>query len=204
MKPLTEKQQKLLNYVERRLRNNSPPSHREIAQHFGLAQNAVYQLIRYLKKKGYLTNSGGHRGLRLSKPYLDSTQQNKGIPIVGRVAAGEPILAQEHIEGYAEANELFGQTDDTFILKVAGDSMVDAGIMDGDFVIVKITSEIGNGQIGVALINDEATVKRIYIRRNKIALEPANKSAAYKTIYLKKDGGDVRIIGKVTACFRKM
>ena len=204
MNPLTEKQQKLLNYVERRLRNNSPPSQREIAQHFGLAQNAVCQLISYLKKKGYLINTGGHRGLRLSKPYLDSTRQNKGIPIVGRVAAGEPILAEEHIEGYAEANELFGPADDTFILKVAGDSMVDAGIMDGDFVVVKITSEIGNGRIGVALINDEATIKRIYIRRNKIALEPANKSGAYKTVYIKKDSGDVRVIGKVTAVFRKI
>jgi len=204
MEPLTAKQQKVLNYIERRLQKDSPPSQREIAQYFGLAQNAVYQLIRYLRKKGYLAGSGGHRGLRLSKAYLDETRQTEGIPIIGRVAAGEPILAEENVEGYINPKELFGPAGSTFILKVAGDSMVDAGIMDGDFVVVRLTSEIGNGQIAVVLVNDEATVKRIYIQRNRIALEPANTAAGYKTMYVKKGGENVRVIGKVACCFRKL
>jgi repressor LexA len=202
MEPLTEKQQKVLRFIEGRLRNGSPPSQREIARHFGLAQNAVYQLVGYLRKKGYLVDSGGHRGLRLSTEYLSEKRGAGGIPVVGRVAAGEPILAQENIEGYMDFDELFGRAEDTFILKVVGDSMVDEGIMDGDFVVVKPTSTIENGQIGVALLDDEAAVKRIYIQRGRIALKSANKAAGYKTRYVKRGDKTVRIIGKVMGCFK--
>lgn len=204
MEQLTEKQWKVLKYIEGRLRGNSPPSQREIAEHFGLAQNAIYQLVGYLKKKGYLTDTGGHRGLRLSKEYLDRTKRPEGIAVVGRVAAGEPILAEENIEEYVELNELFGKSGDMFILKISGDSMVDEGIMDGDFVVVKPASEIRNGQIGVVLLDDEATVKRIYIERNRIALKSANRAAGYKTRYIRRADKDIRIIGKVTGCFRKL
>lgn len=204
MEPLTEKQQKVLKYIESRLQESSPPSQREIAEHFGLAQNAIYQLVGYLKKKGYLADSGGHRGLRLSKEYLDKTKRPEGIPIVGRVAAGEPVLAEENIEGYVDLKELFSQSKGGFILRVAGDSMVDEGIMDGDFVVVKPTLEIRNGQIGVVLLDDEATVKRIYVEHNRIALKSANRAAGYKTRYIKRADKDIRIIGKVTGCFRKL
>jgi repressor LexA len=203
MEPLTEKQQKVLRYIEGRLQKDNPPSQREIAGHFGLAQNAVYQLVSYLKKKGYLTDCGGHRGLRLSKAYLDKARQTEGLPIVGTVAAGTPILAEENIEGHIDIKELFGRANDEFVLKVKGDSMVDAGIMDGDLVVVRAGSDIANGQIGVAAVNDEVTVKRIYIRRDRITLEPANKTGAYKTIEVKKNSGTVRMIGKVTGCIRR-
>jgi repressor LexA len=202
MEPLTEKQQRVLKFVERRLKESNPPSQKEIAAHFGLAQNAAYQLVGYLKKKGYLTDSGGHRGLRLSKEYLRSIQQAEGVPIVGRVAAGEPILAEENIEGYIELSELFGQDKDKFILKVLGDSMADEGIMDGDYVVVKLTSNIESGQIGVVLLDDEATVKKIYIQRDRIALKPANKASGYKTRYIKPAEKSIRIVGKVIGCFK--
>ncbi len=202
MEPLTGKQQKVLKYIESRLHENSPPSQREIARYFGLAQNAVHQLIRYLKNKSYLTDSGGHRGLRLSKAYLDRTRQTEGIPIIGRVAAGEPILAEENIEGYADLKELFGRSKDNFILKVVGDSMVDEGIMDGDFVVVKPASTIENGRIGVVLLDDETTVKRVYVQRGRVALKSANKAAGYKTRYIKRSSGNFRIVGKVISCFR--
>jgi len=202
MEPLTEKQQKVLKYIESQLWKNSPPSQKEVARHFGLAQNAVYQLIRYLKKKGYLMDSGGHRGLRLSQEYLEKKREMEGIPIVGRVAAGEPVLAEENIEGYVDLKELFGQLKGSFILRVTGDSMVDEGIMDGDYVVVEPTREIENGQIGVVLLDDEATVKRIHIQRDRIALKSANKAAGYKTRYIRRGDKDVRIIGKVTGCFK--
>ena len=202
MEPLTQKQQKVLGFIEGRLRDNNPPSQREIARHFRLAQNAVYQLISYLKKKGYLADSSGHRGLKLSEEYLDKLSQTEGIPVVGAVAAGEPILAQENIEGYVNLKDLFGQSADAFLLKVVGDSMVDEGIMDGDLVLVKPTSTIDNGQIGVVLLDDEATVKRIYVQRNRIALKSANRAAGYKTRYIKRTEKDVRIIGKVIGCLR--
>jgi repressor LexA len=202
METLTEKQLKVFRFIEGRLRNNNPPSQREIARYFGLAQNAVYQLVGYLKKKGYLVDSGSHRGLRLSKAYIGRMRQSEGIPVVGRVAAGEPILAEENIEGYIDLKRLFSPTKDTFILKVVGDSMADEGIMDGDFVVVKPTSEIENGQIGVVLLDDEATVKRIHIQRDRISLKSANRAAGYKTRYIRRGDKDVRIIGKVTGYFK--
>ena len=202
MKALTKRQHEILIYVEERLKEKNPPSQREIAEHFGLTQNAAYQLVKYLKNKGYLTDSGGHRGLRLSDEYLENTRQIEGIPIVGRVAAGQPILAEENIEGYVNLKDLFGQSGDAFLLKVTGDSMVDEGIMDGDFVLVKPTSTITSGQIAVVLLDDEATVKRIYIQHNRIALQSANRAAGYKTRYIKRSEKDVRIIGKVIGCLR--
>jgi repressor LexA len=202
MEPLTEKQRKVLGFVERRLEADRPPSQREIAGHFDLAQNAVYQLVSYLKQKGYLVDTGGHRGLRLSKAYVQAKSQTEGIPIVGRVAAGEPILAEQNIEGYVKLDEMFGKDKDAFLLKVVGDSMVDEGIMDGDFVLVKPASAIENGQIGVVLLDDEATVKRIYIQRDRIALKPANKAAGYKTRYVKRGGKTVRMIGQVKGCLK--
>jgi len=121
---------------------------------------------------------------------------------VGAVAAGEPILAQENIEEYISLPDMFGRSGDAFLLKVVGDSMVDEGIMDGDLVLVKPNSTIANGQIGVVLLDDEATVKRIYIQRNRIALKSANRAAGYKTRYIKRAEKDVRIIGKVIGCLR--
>jgi repressor LexA len=202
MEALTEKQQKILGFIEKRLGENNPPSQREIARQFGLARNAVRQFVSYLKKKGYLTDLGGHRGLRLSEEYLYRTKEREGVPVVGRVAAGEPILAEENIEGYVDLGGFFGQSKDGFILRVAGDSMVDEGIMDGDFVVVEPASTIKNGQIGVVMLDDEATVKRIYVQRNRIALKSANRAAGYRTRYIKGSDRSIRIIGRVTGCLR--
>ena len=204
MEPLTEKQQKVFRYIEGRLEKGNPPSQREIARRFHLAQNAVYQLVSYLRKKGYLADSSGHRALRLSKEYIEKVKQSEGLPVIGTVAAGRPILAQENIVQFMDAGEIFKPAAGSFILKVTGDSMVDEGIMDGDFVVVEPASQIADGRIGVVLLDDEATVKKVYLRRNRMALEPANKAAGYKTIYVKKGAGNVRIVGKVTGCFRKL
>ena len=204
MELLTEKQQKVFAFIEARLRAGNPPSQREIARHFKLAQNAVYQLVGYLKKKGYLADSGGHRGLRLSKGYLDEKRRTEGIPVVGRVAAGEPILAQENVDEYANLKELLGLPADAFLLKVSGESMIDEGIMDGGYVAVRPSKTIENGKIAVVLLDDETTVKRIYIRRDRIALQPANKAAGYKTKYVKRGSKRVRIVGRVIGCIMKM
>ena len=204
MEPLTEKQQKVFRYIEGRLEKGNPPSQREIARRFHLAQNAVYQLVSYLRKKGYLADSSGHRALRLSKEYIEKVKQSEGLPVIGTVAAGRPILAEENIVQFMDAGEIFKPAAGSFILKVTGDSMVDVGIMDGDFVVVEPASQIADGRIGVVLLDDEATVKKVYLRRNRMALEPANKAAGYKTIYVKKGAGNVRIVGKVTGCFRKL
>jgi repressor LexA len=202
MEPLTEKQQRVLDYIVASLRENHPPSQREIAEHFQLAQNAVYQLVSYLRKKGYLVDAGGHRGLRLSEDYLEELAGSEGLPILGRVAAGEPILAEENVEGHVTLDSLFGRPKGTFLLKVAGDSMVDEGILDGDYVVVKSGSRIDSGQIGVVLLDDEATVKRVFIQKHRIALRPANRKAGYRTRYIKQFDKDVRILGLVVGCIR--
>jgi len=202
MESLTEKQQQVLEFIVSRLRGNHPPSQREIARHFQLAQNAAYQLVGYLKKKGYLVDSGGHRGLRLSQAYLDAMSETEGLPILGRVAAGEPILAQENIEDYVTLEKLFTRSQDTFLLKVAGDSMIDEGIMDGDYVVVRPGSHAESGKIVVVMLDDEVTVKRVFVQKNRIALKPANRQAGYKTRYIKQFDKDVRVIGKVIGCIR--
>jgi repressor LexA len=98
--------------------------------------------------------------------------------------------------------KLFGRGKGTFLLQVAGDSMVDEGIMDGDYVIVQPAPTVENGQIGVVLLNDEATVKRVFVQKARIALKPANQRAGYKTMYVKQSDKDVRILGKVVGCIR--
>ena len=204
MEPLTARQGKVLEFIEGRLRKGDPPSQREIAAHFGLAQNAVYQLVGYLRNKGYLSDSGGHRGLRLCREYTESIKGREGIAIVGRVAAGEPILAEENIEDYINVKDFLGLGDDVFLLRVSGDSMVDEGIMDGDLVAVKPGSKVESGALAVVLLDDEATVKRVYIQKNRIALKPANKAAGYKVRYVKPTDKDIRIVGRVTGCVRKI
>ena len=204
MEPLTEKQNQVLQFIEDRLRVGKPPSQREIAKYFGLSRNAICQLLEYLKKKDYLEDLGGHRGLRLSKEYLRRKKETEGIPVVGRVAAGEPILAQENIDRYANLNDLLGLPEDAFLLKVTGDSMIDEGIIDDDYVAVRPSKTVENGKIGVVLLDDETTVKRIYVQRGRIALQPANKAAGYKTKYIKLGSRRVQIIGRVIGCIRKI
>ncbi len=202
MEPLTSKQRQVLELITSRLGEHAPPSQREIADHFGLAQNAAYQLVNYLRKKGYLVDSGGHRGLRLSPEYLREQDRNQGLPILGRVAAGTPILAEENIQGYMAVEKLFSQDKGMFLLKVAGDSMVDEGIMDGDYVVVQAGSTVPDGQIGIVLLDDEATVKRVFFQKNRIALKPANRRAGYTTRYIRQFDKDVRVLGKVVGCIR--
>ncbi|MCL5281680.1 MAG: transcriptional repressor LexA [Planctomycetes bacterium] len=202
MEPLTPKQKQVLEFITARLDEGLPPSQQEMADHFGLVQNAAYQLVSYLRKKGYVIDTGGHRGLRLSPEYLAQRRETEGLPILGRVAAGTPILAEENIEGYMSVEKLFGRREGTFLLRVRGDSMVDEGIMDGDLVVVQGGSTIADGQIGIVLLDDEATVKRVSIQKDRIALKPANHKAGYKTRYIKRFDKNVRILGKVVGCVR--
>jgi repressor LexA len=204
VEPLTEKQQKVFEFIEGRLRDGACPSQREIARRFGLAQNSVCQIVGYLKKKGYLSDRGGHRGLRLSAEYAAAMQERQGVPILGQVAAGLPILAQENIEGYIDVKDSLGVSEGVFCLKVRGYSMVDAGIMDGDYVVVKPASRVEKGQIAVVLLDDEATVKKVYVQKNRMVLQPANRAGGYKRQYVRRGDKDVRIIGKVTGCLRTL
>ncbi len=123
---------------------------------------------------------------------------------MGRVAAGDPILAEENIDEYADIKELLGLPADAFLLKVSGESMIDEGIMDGDYVAVRPSNTIDNDRIAVVLLDDETTVKRVSVQRDRIALQPANKTAGYKTKYVKRGSKRIQIVGRVIGCIRKI
>jgi repressor LexA len=167
---------------------------REIGEKFKFSSTGtVRDYLRALTRKGYIKLSERKsRGIELIRSLT------QGIPILGRVAAGEPNLAVEDIEGYIDLEEFQPHlASDVFALRVKGDSMIDAGIHEGDLVIVKRQGTALTGQIVVALINsDEATVKYIKQKDGKIYLQPAN--AKYKPIF-----AEFTIIGKVIAVFRK-
>ncbi len=202
MGPLTEKQQMILTYIEECLAEQDPPTQREIAAHFDMHQNSVYQLLGYLKKKGYLADNSLHRGIRLSDEYYNHLWENQGIPIVGRVAAGQPILAEENLDGRLNVDEVFDYEDGSFLLRVTGDSMIDEGIMDGDLVLVEPDTRLHDGKIAVVMVDGEATVKRVFKQKNRVVLKSANKQAGYKPIYVTPKQVTARIVGQVVACIR--
>jgi repressor LexA len=178
--PLTPRQQQILDLIERHIRETGvPPTRAEIARAFGFrSPNAAEDHLRALARHGAIELTAGRsRGIRLIGPTL--TSQESRLPVIGRVAAGSPILAAEHIEDYCTiAPELFHPRAD-YLLRVRGSSMQDAGILDADLLAVHATSDVQNGQIVVARLDDEVTVKRL--RRHarwayRVQLLPQNPS----------------------------
>ena len=174
MKGLTARQEQILNLIKSYLKNNGfPPTRADIANTLGFkSANAAEQHLRAIEKKGFISIlSGASRGIVLKN------KVDFGIPIVGLVAAGQPILAQENIEDKVEVpKEIFGQQAD-FLLRVKGDSMVGKGIHENDLIAVRKVEECKKGQIIVARIGDEVTVKTFNINgEGKVILEPANEN----------------------------
>jgi repressor LexA len=204
MDDLTEKQKQVLEYIVREKALGNAPSQRDIAAHFGLSQNAIFQLVSYLRTKGYIDSTSRHRSIRLSASCLERVAGEKGIPVVGRIAAGEPILAQENIEERLDLNEMVAGNGGKFFLRVAGQSMVDAGIMDGDYVAVNPNAHVRSGDIAAVLLGEEATVKRIYFEKDRILLKAENHTGAFRNRSIRRDDAEARIIGKVAGVFRTM
>lgn len=194
---LTERQQQILDLVQSAIeRTGAPPTRAEIAAELGFrSANAAEEHLQALARKGVIELVGGtSRGIRLKADTLRALNEARGkqfslplpslsqlhLPLVGRVAAGSPILAQEHIDqSYAVEATLFARKPD-YLLRVRGMSMRDAGIMDGDLLAVQKTKEAKNGQIVVARLGDEVTVKRL--RRTKHAIELIAENPEFKTI----------------------
>ncbi len=204
-KELTPTQEKVFDFLKEYLAGKGfPPTLREIASHFGLrGPKAPQKTLNILERKGYIHKvPGGSRAIEiLAHPSVRLTQILP-VPIVGRVQAGEPVLAIENIEGYINLDRSFASSGDVFLLRVQGDSMIDAHIQDGDFALVKPQPNAENGEIIVALIEDEATIKRIFKKRDLIRLEPANPKM--EPIIVKKGEKKVTIVGKVIGIFRKL
>lgn len=199
---LTPKQKELLDFLKDFIRRRGfPPTLREMASHFGLkGPRGPQKVLNILERKGYIRKIPGES--RAIEILGFSSSDFVSIPILGRVRAGEPILAIENIEGYINLDRRLASSENVFLLRVQGDSMIDAHIQDGDFALVKPQSGAENGQIVVALIDDEATIKRIFLKGDLIRLEPANPNM--EPIVVKKGERKVSIVGKVVGIFRKL
>ena len=198
---LTEKQQAILDFINDYIAEHQyPPSVREIGKHFGIYPATVQDHISAIERKGFLQKKRFQsRTLTVSR-----TSRPGGIPIVGTVAAGVPILAQENIEDIVHLPERWASTG-SFLLKVKGDSMVGAHILDGDYVLVQPQQSARDGEIVVALIGDEATVKRFYRTPKGIALKAEN--SGFKTIEVSTEDAAARgfqIVGLVSGVMRLM
>ena len=192
---LTARQQQILELIQSAIaRTGAPPTRAEIAAELGFnSANAAEEHLQALARKGAIELvSGTSRGIRLKNDQLQSINESRGgafslarlaqlvLPLIGRVAAGSPILAQEHIDQtYFVENSLFQRKPD-YLLKVRGMSMRDAGILDGDLLAVQATKDAKNGQIVVARLGDEVTVKRFKRNKHLIELHPENPD--YQTI----------------------
>lgn len=193
--PLTPKQKGVLKFIYQSIRgDNRPPTIREIAGHFGFSSTGtVRDHLKALVEKGYIKISANKsRAIELVREALFS------FPILGRVQAGLPSMAVEEIEGYLNLDSLVFSEDDTFALRVKGDSMINAGIMPDDLVLVRRQNIAQTGETIVALIQDEATVKNLGRRGNDYYLEPANPK--YTPIRVDEQ---VSIIGKVISVVRR-
>jgi repressor LexA len=210
---LTDRQKEILNFIKQfRSENGYPPTLREIGKKFDISSTfGVKRHLDALVKKGYLNiESNASRGISFQKDDENDAKINlfqlerdygfRKIPVVGRVAAGSPILAEENIEGNIVVDSTFSlKSDDCFALKVKGDSMINAGIFEGDLVIVSPKRDVVIGDIVVALINDEATVKTYENKNGKIRLIPQNDS--FQPIEI-LNNEEFKLAGKVVGVVR--
>jgi repressor LexA len=200
---MTDRQREILDFITRQIsKRGYPPTLREIGSHFGIkSTNGVNDHLRALEKKGYL-----HREdlkSRALRPIV-STGQTVEVPVLGKVAAGQPLLATRNYEDTVKVDRFFiGQNREVFALRVKGESMIEDGIFDGDYVFVKKQLQANPGETVVVMIEDEATVKRYYPEGETIRFQPAN-AAMQPILVRKKDFKSVNILGIVIGIYRKL
>ncbi len=199
MRNLTKRQSEILSFIEEyRSINGYPPSVREIAKRFSIkSPSGAKKHIDALVKKGYLKRGKGARTIRGERFYSDNVRM---VPVIGKVAAGIPILAVENVIGEVPLPEKLSEGKEVFILQIEGDSMVNAGIENGDYIVVKGQQTAENGDIVVAIIDGDATVKRFFRKGKTIILQPENENM--KPIEVKR--GDFTIAGKVISVIKML
>lgn len=197
---ISAKQREILEYIkEQILAKGYPPAVREICEAVGLkSTSSVHSHLETLEKNGYIRRDPTKpRAIEICDDSFQMIRQEMAsIPIVGQVAAGEPILAQENIEGYFPIPTDLAPNKDSFVLNVKGESMINAGIFDGDQIFVECCNTARNGDTVVALIDDSATVKTFYKENGHIRLQPENDTMDPIIV------DDCQILGKVYAVFR--
>ena len=201
MKEITLRQKKVLDFITGHLeRHGYPPTLREIGSH--LKVNGTLGVMKHLdalERKGFIRKtSGSSRGIALTGAATSAV----ALPILGTVRAGALNLALEEIEGHFTIDRARLPAEDAFFLRVKGDSMIRAAILDGDLALVRPQTTAQNKEIVVAMVGDEATLKRFYRKRDHIRLQPENP--AMEPIIVRKGEAEVRIVGKVVAVYREL
>ena len=199
---LTKRQQEIFDFIQRYAsKYGYPPTVREIGKAVGLASSStVHAHLANLQKSGLLRrNPAKPRAIELmidkAKKAISSEE---GLPLVGQVAAGQPVLAEENIEEYLQVPSVAGGDEGEYVLRVAGESMRDAGILAGDYVVVRRQETAQDGDVVVALVGEDATVKRFFKERDHIRLQPENPEMEPIR------SADVRVLGKVVGVFRRI
>jgi repressor LexA len=196
---LTRRQEQVLEFIRQSVRDDGyPPTVREICTALGLSSpSTVHAHLANLERLGLIKRDPTKpRALDLVSAYRPA----RPLPLVGRVAAGAPILAEENIEEMVEVPTFLRRDDDDFVLRVQGDSMAEVGIYDEDFIVVHPGEDAVNGEIVVALVGDEATTKRFFREGRMVRLQPENR--LYEPIIV--DADEVRLVGKVVGVLRKL
>jgi repressor LexA len=198
---LTKRQQEIFDFIRRYAAEHGyPPTVRDIGKAIGLTSSStVHAHLANLERVGLLRRDPSKpRALEVLVDKARQVVAPSGLPMVGRVAAGQPVLAQENIEEYVPVPEIAGGDDGEFVLRVNGDSMRDVGILDGDHVVVRGQDDAEDGEIVVALLGEEATVKRFFRERDHVRLQPENE--ALEPIRTR----DVQVLGRVVGVCRRM
>lgn len=199
MRDLTERQKEILDFICKYIGENSfPPTIREIAGKFGITAKGAYDHVTALQKKNVIKFSNNKsRTIEIVEKESEQGGNVTSIPLLGTIAAGLPILSEENIEKMIPvAKSMLRTGKNYFALKVRGDSMIEAGILEGDIAIIESCNTCENGEIVVAVIEDSITLKRFYKETNRVKLQPENKN--YKTLYYQ----NIRIAGRLKGLIR--
>jgi len=198
---LTKRQQEIFDFIKRySAKHGYPPTVRDIGKAIGLTSSStVHTHLANLEKVGLLRRDPTKpRAIEVLVGKAKNVVSPRGLPVVGQVAAGAPVLAEENVEDYMDVPSLAGGDEGDYLLRVQGDSMKDAGILDGDHVVVRRQDTARNGEIVVALLGDEATVKRFFKERGQVRLQPENP--AVEPIVSR----DVEVLGRVVGVCRRV
>lgn len=203
-KQLTKKQQRILKFIKDFIERHSyPPSYGEIAEYFKVRKPTILDHINALQKKGYLRKQTYRaRTIELTEKFPVARPDFVEVPIVGKIAAGSPLLAVENIEGTIKIDRSVLKEVDSFALWVKGNSMIGAGIQDGDLVIIKMQPVVEKNEIAAVLIDDEVTLKYYQADADAIKLTPANSQM--KPMIIPRGTKEVRVLGKAIGLFRKL
>jgi repressor LexA len=201
MKEATERQKEVLDFIAGYIHSNAyPPTIRDVADHFSISVKGAHDHLSALRKKGYLRQ--GDKKSRTLMPVKPVNEENEfeNIPILGTVAAGRPILAVENMEGSIRLHRsMLKNGKNYFALRVKGDSMEKAGIMDGDTAVIVQQNVVRNGEIAVVMLEDSVTIKRFYRESTRIRLQPESPNPMHTPIYYSRD---LQILGKLAYVFR--